>query len=291
MLLGALEQPIAAPDIGRDGLLRIELLQRNMLIGGSVEQKLGPVLLHDTVDLRSVLDIAHHRHHQIAPLLLVVVQSQAQVMELGLIDIQKDQLGRTIAEKLAADLASDAPPCPGDQYPLVHDHLPDRLLVDADQRPAQQVGVVEIAQVKPLGALLHLKEGGDHLDVAPRLLGGIDSGKHPLLVNLGNGDDQGFCPALGENLVQIMHRPIHLDAQYQGSLELGIVISQADNVIEQLTLLVLADEGAAKLPSPIDDCTGKVGIVVLVTVGEYAAVAHPCPHKHGKAKPIGNQQK
>ncbi|KAF5034965.1 hypothetical protein DSECCO2_590540 [anaerobic digester metagenome] len=94
--LGTLEHRIGAQNVGCDGLLGIELLQRHVLVGGGVEDQLRPVLLHDPVDFPAVLDIAHHRDDQVAPLFLVVVQPQRQIVQLRLIDVQEDELRRAV---------------------------------------------------------------------------------------------------------------------------------------------------------------------------------------------------
>jgi len=284
------QQCIGAKDVVGDRLLRVELLQRHMLVGRCMEDQLRPVGLDDPVELCLVLHITDHRDDDLAPLLLPVVQCQREIVELRLIDVQENQLARSIGEQLAADLGSNGAACPGDEDALVLHHLFDRALVDFDQRSAEEVGVVEAPQIQLLGSLLDLKERGDDFHLGARLIGGIDGGDHPLLLDLGDGDDEDLRLLITQDLLKILDRAVDAGAQYVATLEVGIVIDEADDVVGKLTLLVLAYQRTAQLPRPVDDGSGKVGGVLATAIGEQDAPGEAAEHHQHEAEGVGDDE-
>ena len=290
VFLGTPQECVGAKDVGRDRLLRVELLQRHMLVGRCMEDQLRLVGRQDAVELRLVLHITDHRHDDVAPLLLPVVEGQREIVELRLIDVQEDELARPVGEQLAADLAPDGAARPGDEDPLVVGHLRNRFSVNLDKRPAQEVGVVEVPQIQLLGALLDLEERGDDLHLGLRLLGRIDGGEHPLLLDLGDGDDEGLRLLVDEDLLEVGHRAVDTNAEHIVALKVGVIVDEADDVVVQLSLLILAHQRTAQFPCPIDNGPGEIGSILSAAKREQEAPREAAEHDQHEAEPIGDDE-
>ena len=194
---------------------------------------------------------------------------------------------RTIGKQLPADLAADASSCSRHQNAFPTDHLPDRLLVDADQGTPKKVCIVKISQVQLFLALLHLKEGRNDLDVTTCFLGCINCQKHSLLVNLGNGNDQCLGLQVLKHLWQILHTPVDLHPEHVCTVEMHFIIDKSYNMVGEFSLLVLSYQSISQLPCPIDDSSRMLVVALLVFKHQHRPVKNTKAHHHEESENIG----
>jgi hypothetical protein len=116
--------------------LDINFHQGNVLVGGGMEDHIGPESVENALDARLISDVGDHRmHRQVA---VVLFQLEQGLEDAVFAMTEQRQLGRPPARDLAAQLEADRPARPGHQNALPGQASTDGLVVDGGRLAATQ---------------------------------------------------------------------------------------------------------------------------------------------------------
>ena len=140
----------------------------DVLVGRGVVDDLGAVLL-ERLEHGFAIEYVDER------LFAGTGDAGRGVVQVGLVVIEKDQLGWAETGNLATDLGADRPPGSGDEHPTAFDGATNRLEVGGDRRPSEQVldlGLPRLTQGgEVVGLVEHVLHSGEHLHRHPGQLG------------------------------------------------------------------------------------------------------------------------
>ena len=179
-----------AEDVVAQPLLHVRFHDRHVLVGRSVIDRLHAVLAHHRAQQR----VVEHRaeagdEHRAVRLMQLAVDGVER--ELGV--VEQHQLGRPLRGDLAAELAADGATGTGDHDDFAGDVAREQARLRRHRVSAEQVGDVDLADVRHLGLAvdqleqarqdLHRQAGAFHALDQPAFLrrAGRRNGQHDLL--------------------------------------------------------------------------------------------------------------
>ena len=118
-------------------LARVELHQRDVLVGGGVENHVGSMLPQDVCDAAFVGGVGDHRIE--VDVALKGGQRALDRPQGVLVALEKDEGARLQRQHLLAQLGSNGPACSRDEDPPPLDQLLRRLHVEAYRGPTEQI--------------------------------------------------------------------------------------------------------------------------------------------------------
>ena len=196
MLVGGIGDGLRAQDVVLDGLAGVEFHQRDVLVGGGVDDDLRSVLLEDRLHAHPVGDVADQRLCGQAGELPAQFPLDVEEGVFRLLDEQQ-QLRLELAD-LAAHLRADGPAGAGDQDHLVPGEGPDQIEVELDDFAPEQVVDIDVANLGDAElAGSDVRDGGDRAEPDLCAFADLDDAAQLLPRRRGHGDGDLFDVAIG----------------------------------------------------------------------------------------------
>jgi len=237
-----LPQGVGARHVGLERLAGERLHHGDVLVGGGVEDHLGPVGAEHGRQRPGGAHVAHERVHNRTRRGQSPRLGQ-HVVDARLVHVEQDQLGGTEAEDLADDLRPDGAGRARDQYPAARQERGDGGRIGGHRLAVEQILDPDVVQVAHRHRLLGQPvDVGHHLDAAHA--GGVQRFEHLLDQHvLGGGDahDGGFHAVLGHHRRDVGQGARHGQAVDGGAGLAGVVVHERHRVVVDLG-------GAQELP-------------------------------------------
>jgi len=231
-----------------DGLERVGLHQRHVLVGGRVEDDARPVAVEDLPHLRPALHIREHRDARREAALVHELALDLEQGRLALVD--EDQPLGPEAGDLAAELGADRAAGAGDEHRLVLEIRSARVEIDVDRLAAEDVLDLHRPDLRREVGLAgdQLVQPRQRLDrhvVLPR------DRDDPLACLAGGGRDRDqdlVGPVVAQDVRQLLGRAEDADAVDAQVLLARVVVDQPDRRVAELAVaLHLADRELARV--------------------------------------------
>src|SRR5919106_1639186 len=243
-----------AQDVVPHGLERVPLHERNVLVGGCVEDDGRPVPLEELAHLGLVRHVGEHRDRVVEVPLVRELPLDVHERVLGMVH-EHDPVGAE-GGALPAELRSDRTPRARDQDGGAREIGSDRREVELDRLPPEHVLHLHLAELwreveVARDELVYARKGlHRHARVAARV--------HDPLPNLaaggGYGDDDLVRLVVAQEVREIAGRPEHADAvKAHVPLALVVVHEPHRRVAEAGALLHLLDDELAGVARADDE--------------------------------------
>jgi hypothetical protein len=170
------------------GLADLRLQDRQVLVGGGMENHVGTVFAHHFLDRCRIADIAQHAVKN--QVLELAAQFEIDAVQRILAVVDQDQFHRVEARDLPAQLGTDRTAAAGDHDALAGQPITDRIPHQGDGLTAQQVidhNALEVVDAGGLAAQLVQRRQGAEFDAA--LLADLDDALHLLIGGRRHRDD------------------------------------------------------------------------------------------------------
>ena len=246
VLGGQLGEDPGAEDVVPHGFERVRLHQRDVLVGGGVEDDRRLVALEEAADLAGILDVGERRHRGRVVALALKLALDGDEGVLGVVD--EDDLPRAERGDLAAEFRADRTAGSRDEHGRAGDVRGDRGHVELDGLAPEDVLDLHLAElageVEVAGdELVHARHGlHGHARVAARV--------HDPLTDLAragrDGDDDLVRPVVVQEPREVQGRAQHPDTVEAHVLLVGLVVDEPDRRVAELRALEhLADDHLA----------------------------------------------
>ena len=219
---GGVGQPPRAQHVGVGGLRGVALEDGNVLVGGRVEDHLGPGLLEQCDHPVAITQVEQDD-------LGAPERPDRDVVEERLVAVEEQEATGLVAGDLVRDLAADRAARSRHEHGGAAEVVADALGVDRRGLPAQQVAQVDVADV-----LEHprARVGGrvEHLHLGLGAQGAVDDRLRLLPAGVGEGDEDPVDPVPAAQLFEVARAAEHGDAAQRSAVQAGVVVDEAHHV-------------------------------------------------------------
>ena len=172
---GGVGRLVGAQDVVLDGLAGRVLHQRDMLVGGGVEDQLGLVALEDVLDASGVADGAdEHREIEVG---MMAEQLLLDVVGVVLVDVEDDEASGMVGGDLSAEFGADGAAAAGDEDGASVEVVEDLVVVDDDGVASEEVLDLDVLHAGEADfAVGELIDAGEGLDGAAGLVADAEDG-------------------------------------------------------------------------------------------------------------------
>lgn len=281
----------SAEDVVGDGFGGISFHQRDVLVGGGMEDDVRAMGAEDGLDALGEADIGDNGGDPDPVPPAAPQQIFIDVKDRVFAMADEDQLGGAVAEELAAELAADGAAAACDEDAPAAHQLLDGGDVGADGIAAQEVFDIDVAQlVNADRAVEQLVDAGD--DLGPDAGGFTDvDDLADLLAGRGrHGDDHHADVVAAGHVGDGLAVAEDGDAVDEDVALAGIVVDIAGDVEAKLgVILQLAHDHRAGIAGAHDG--DALARPVVRRPGLQAAISRTADHAHGQARGGGDRQR
>jgi hypothetical protein len=223
VLGSGLGEPPRAQDVGFGRLPRVSLEDGHVLVGGRVEDNVGPGLLEQgdrPVAVAQVEQDGFGAGRQ---------WPGRHVVEERLVAVEEQQATWLVAGHLAGDLAADRTTGAGHEHGDAAEVIADALGVHWRRLAAEEVAEVQIANVlEHPGSRAGART--EHLHLRPGTQRPVDDRLRVLPVGVRQGDEDAVDAMPATQLLELAGASQHLDAAQRSAMEQGVVVDEPNDV-------------------------------------------------------------
>ena len=263
---GGIGRLVGADGVVLDGLTGAVFHEGDVLVGRSVIDDLGMILLKDLEDTPAVADGADQDHK--VQVRILFAQFQLDGVGVVFVDIEDDELLRVMARDLAAELRADAPATAGDEDDLSVNKVEYLAQIRRNGFAAQKVLDGDVPEFRDRDLIVHqLIHAGEHLHFAAGLVAYAEDLLPIFAGHTGHGE---------EDLRHLILRDILEDRlssaddghALDGAVPLvGVVVDDADGNIVYLVRGLHVTEDHPSGLSRADDHDAATGLALTAQPG------------------------